>query len=41
MNMIKGLCRLNKVIELPCNWNREGKCGADSKDCIILQVFER
>lgn len=35
---IYGICRGGFRVELPCNWVVEGRCGADSKPCMILEV---
>lgn len=35
---IYAICRRGFRVELPCNWVKEGRCGADTKPCKIVEV---
>lgn len=38
---IKVLCRLSHVMNAPCNWVVQGRCGEDSKPCRIIKVVRK
>ena len=33
---MKARGRCGYVINIPCNWNIDGRCGADTKPCEII-----
>jgi len=36
---MKATCRKGFTVTLPCNWNKEGRCGDDAKLCNLI-LFE-
>jgi len=38
--MVKALCRKGLIVRIPCNWNKDGFCGDDTKHCILLRLVE-
>jgi hypothetical protein len=32
--------RCGRVVELPCNWIKDGRCGDDTKVCFVQRIDE-
>jgi len=36
---MKAICRHGYIMKLPCNWVKDGCCGEDCKECVILRLM--
>jgi len=31
-------CRRGFTVQIPCNWNVKGNCGADTHSCNLIEI---
>ncbi len=37
---MKALCSCGFIVEIPCNWNINGRYGANTEKCAIIKIVK-